>query len=282
METFVRLLNVINTGSIWPLVVLLVLAYPVASRAWRTHPRIYTWSLRSGAAAFALYIAAMLLAVGQIDGRFWLAIFWRGILAGALVGVIAAIAIGVWAILGQPVCDWFAKRLQTHQDGLQHRRDLRRSMVEAELAAEVERREAPAKQEARRAREQAARDAAELKSMQDELRYDLRVHYQALRHDVQALFSPEEFNEMLDHALAPASADEIHRRVAKLEELLAALRSPTTVPGGSLEDLALDYRRRREEVANSSLPDREKDKLVRWLNREENQRLQQLIMETNQ
>lgn len=282
MQTFVRLLNVINTGSIWPLVGLLVLAYPVASRAWRTHPRIYTWSLRSGAAAFALYITAMLVAVGQIDGAFWLSIFWRGMLAGALVGVITAIAIGVWAILTHPLCSWLTKQRRTREDGLRRQRDSQRALVEAERTAEIEQREAPAREEARRARERAACEAAELKSMQDQLRYDLRIRYQSLRRDVQALFSPDEFNEMLDHALAPASADEIHRRVAKLEELLAALRSPSSAPGGSLEDLALDYRRRREEVANSSLPDREKDKLVRWLNREENQRLHQFVMEASQ
>lgn len=191
----------------------------------------------------------------------------------------SSVALGVSLTLLAEPYRWMRGRTDPFILELRRRRDDRRrrsaQAARDAAAAEHERATAPLRALGRQEEEQSARRRQALNCLRDRLRYDLRLQFNERLHQTALPIAKEDFEAMLAESLAPHDVAEIERRVNSLKRLVESCSQAKK--SDSLEEIALDFERRKAEIDRAPYAEDFKQKLKNWLNRQQAQALQHFI-----
>lgn len=271
-------------GGVCPLIGLCLVLYPLAGAAWRSSRTYERTSLYAGGLAMAIYTVASLAIAPETNAVQALGLAVRAILAAVATGLLAAIVAALIHILVVSP----ARRIAGALERARAARVTQRKRGEDE--AQRRRQEAEAQQrnaqryqfdeQARRAREaeESRRQAAA--SARNAARYEFHLRYVAARPHLSERLSEAEFEALLQTTLEPTDSAELESRKAALAQLLDSFSQEALAkqPPASVEQIVTEFQRRHAEIDAASFATDVKEKMHRWLNKEESQAISRFMM----
>ncbi len=256
-----------DTGSTLLIIgVLLVVGRVVSGRT----PESNRFAKQIAGFSFLLYLTIRVWDGGASLADDPVATAWNGALVAAMVGAMALIAYPALSFLWNGLLRPVQKHLTRLIGGMiafphrlsawllqpfRHRRAL---ALEKSLQ--------PEREAAERAQQTAEARNRQLEDYRDKLRYDLRLKYRSLQ-ETAAIFDEEQFETMLSTTLHPETKMEIDRRKNSLNELLDSCAKeglPQDIGG-----IAAHFQKLRIDLEETSYPDPQKRKLLRWYSMQE-------------
>lgn len=282
-DTLVQVVSFVDDG-VCPLVGLCAVLYPLAGAAWGKSKTCERASVYAGSVVLVLYAMASLAIAPTFDAGLVLATAIRAIIAAVAAAMLAAVI----ATLLHAFALIPARKISL---AFEHARQQRRAdwaMKEGEAQRRHEQIEVDRRAESARCADQQRRvdrEAAEACRQaavraQEATRYEFQLRYLSARPQLSQRLSQAEFEALLQTTLEPIDAAELDTRKAALSQLLDAFAQEAIAkePPTSVEQIVTEYRRRHEEIDAASFAGDMKDKMHRWLNKEEAQTVSRFLM----
>jgi hypothetical protein len=279
----IRAVAFVDEG-VCPLIGLCAVLYPLAGAVWGKSKIYERASLYAGGLTLVLYTAAALAIALKLDADDAFLIAVRGIIAAVAAGLITAILAALVQAFALNPARRIGRSLERARE--ERRAQLKRREEEGrrrQQEIEAQKRNTQSFQFEERARkvreaEDERRQAAA--RIKNAVRYEFQLRYVAARPHLNERLSQSEFDALLQTTLEPTDPAELETRKAALGQMMNdfAQEAIAKQPPASVEQLVADYQRRHAEIDASSVAADMKEKMHRWLNKEESQAISRFMM----
>ena len=267
------LLEMLDQGDTFSLVVLIAILALVGSRMTEDHPVVHSWGRRLAAGAFVAYGLYAGLALQPAGAQDWLHVAFRGLLAAGLALGLSWIWLSVVAFAMRYVLALARASPLPRRNGARRRHEAQELSHEEALLQQAERCAREKREAAQKAEDSRRRDDARLRCL---MLYDRHSTALASR------FPRERLQEYFDRYMANSSPPEIVEErartlVALIDEWVAQDKSRQKREFQSLEELAAFFQKQRDEVVRLSYENDVKESFLTNINIQEDQALRRFL-----
>lgn len=279
------LLDVINSGDVFSLIVLIVVLCWLGSWMIDRRPQLRQWGKRLAAGAFISYCVIIGSELEAHTPQTWLGIVWRGLLTAGLTLGASWVVLAVYGFL-QAMSDSASAKAQVRATQRQWEKQ-RKQREKAERKRKQEwDRQAPERERQRKlADEQRCQAQAlqtETQQQRDDTRLACELFYNLHAPTIGERFSKQDLHEFLDRYMGDhQSLDVLRRRATQLTETIRQHVDAVDPPEDldSLEKLTAWFAKQKSGIESLGLDDDFKDMFINDLNEQYASRCHRMLEE---